>query len=465
MIGQGRLSVMVEQHQHKQPFLGGTSDHLRTTNEDSCQGSKILLGVTGCIAAYKSCEIVRLLQKRGHDVHVVMTPAAQHFVGKTTFEALTHHPVGVGYFDDETGPIPHITLSQEADLYLIAPATAQTIARLSMGMADTLVDGCALAATCPLVVAPAMNVHMYTNKATQDNLKTLAERGVHILTPDQGYLACGYEGAGKLPDPTAIVDEVEKILKDEYQKSTSHSTNRHVSSSSDPYLQIPDDSLADKTVLITAGPTYEPIDPVRFIGNRSSGKMGAALAEDALRRGANVLFVHGPLSVPLPKGAQTYAVQTAQEMYEAVFDLVEQADIIICAAAVSDYRPLTVSDHKLKKGSDEDRALLSNLHLIENPDILKSLGQNETPQRSSQFIVGFAAETDNVVENARKKLMSKGVDMIIANDVSHQETTFGSDQNEVSIITDTDVVRTDLESKERIASQIFSAILKYSALS
>ena len=354
----------------------------------------VLVCVTGCIAAYKSCEIVRCLQRAGARVKVLMTEHATRFVGPTTFRALTHEKVAVGLFDDPEDPIHHISLAQEADVVLVAPATANIIAKMAHGIADDLMSTTLLATRAPIVVAPAMNVGMWEAAATQENIGILKQRGVHVIAPDSGYLACGDVGGGRLPDPWRVAD-VALMAAGE------------------------DGPLAAQHVLITAGGTQEPIDPVRYIGNRSSGKMGAALARAASREGARVTLVLGPASVEPPAGVTCVRVQTAAEMLEAAKTAFEDATIAVCAAAVADYTPARPADHKLKKAFEP----LSTVELTETTDILATLSSS----KGGRIVIGFAAETSDAVAYAQRKLASKGCDAIVANDVSRADSGFGTD--------------------------------------
>lgn len=363
----------------------------------------VVLGVTGCIAAYKACEIVRGLQKAGVRVKVVMTEHAAEFVGPLTFRALTNEPVAIGLFDDPSDPIHHISLAQEADLFMIAPCTANMLAKMANGIADDLLSTTALATTAPILIAPAMNVHMYENAATRNNMALLANRGVEFVEAESGYLACGEVGRGRLADPQTIVNAA--LLE----------------------LGIHGD-MKGMHVLITAGPTIEPIDPVRYITNFSSGKSGYALAEAAAHRGADVTIVSGPVAVDAPHGVTVVPVHTAHQMYDACCEVFPHVDIAIFAAAVADMRPKDAASAKLKKGLDSEA--LKAIELTENPDILATLGHAKT----DQVVIGFAAETDHVIENAKKKLASKNADMIIANQVGHG-LAFGTEGNEVWLIT------------------------------
>lgn len=397
----------------------------------------VLLGVTGCIAAYKACEVVRLLQKAGVRVKVVMTPHAAEFVGPLTFRALTHEPVGLGLFEDPSNPIHHISLAQEADLFLIAPCTANVMAKVAHGIADDLLTTTALATPAPLVLAPAMNVHMYQNAATQSNIALLRSRGVVVIDADAGYQACGDVGAGRLPEPAALVAVVLEMLQGTgLETSTSVDASQSVPlAASQPALAAVSQvapvvqDLLGTSIMVTAGPTVEPIDPVRYVSNHSSGKFGYAIAAAAVERGASVTLVSGPVSLPAPSGVNVVSVRTAREMLAACEEAFDQADAGIFAAAVADVRPVAASNRKLKKGKDD--AALASIELTENPDILSTLGHGKA---QGQLVVGFAAETDDVVENARKKLERKNADMIVANDVSGG-AVFGQDEDDVVFVT------------------------------
>lgn len=389
----------------------------------------VLLGVTGCVAAYKACEVVRGLQKAGLRVKVVMTKNATEFINPGQFRALTREPVAVGTFDDAPGdPIHHISLSKEADVFLIAPCTANVLGKIANGIADDLLTTTAMATTAPLILAPAMNVNMYENDATQQNMAILAERGVRIVDAGSGYLACGDVGKGRLADPADIVDAVLNVL------------------------EISRD-MTGKRVVVTAGPTVEPIDAVRFISNPSSGKMGFALAEAAADRGADVVLVTGPVNLEDPDDVAVIRVKTAQEMLDAVDTVFEDADIAVFSAAVSDFRPEQVADRKLKKGSDDDA--LTTIKLVENPDILATMGAKK---KRGQYVIGFAAETENVVENARKKLESKHADMIVGNQVGESKG-FGTDVNEAVLVTSNGEEQLESMSKRALADRIFDAVL------
>jgi len=393
---------------------------------------KIALGVTGGIAAYKSAEIVRLLQDRGIRVQVIMTRAAQEFVLPLTLAALSGEKVITGMFEpgEEHTPnidsaIEHIAVAQSIDALVVAPATADVLAHFAQGIATDFLTTLYLATTAPVVVAPAMNVNMWNHPATQANLEILRKRGVKVVEPGTGYLACGMTGAGRLADNEAIVAAALETL----------------GASQD---------LNGETVLITAGPTREKIDPVRFLTNRSSGRMGYALVEAALRRGARVLLVSGPTSLTPPGAAELTQVQSAEEMRDAVLKLLPQASIVIKTAAVSDYRPKVTAGQKIKRKGP------MTLELEATPDILKELSS----KRTSQIVVGFAAETDNVLENARQKLVSKNLDAIVVNDVSREGVGFDSERNAVTIITRDEVVEVPETTKWEVAQRVLDQVVE-----
>ncbi|WP_368133841.1 bifunctional phosphopantothenoylcysteine decarboxylase/phosphopantothenate--cysteine ligase CoaBC [Collinsella bouchesdurhonensis] len=394
----------------------------------SSEEKTVLLCVTGCIAAYKSCEILRLLQKAGYRVKVLMTEHATQFVGPTTFRALTHEKVAIGLFDDPEDPIHHISLAQEADVVLVAPATANCIAKMAHGIADDLMSTTLLATKAPILIAPAMNSGMWSAAATQENVEVLKSRGVHFVQPDSGYLACGDIGSGRLPTPEAIADATRSLL----QGST---------------------DLVGEHVLITAGPTHEPIDPVRYIANRSSGKMGLELARAARDRGANVTLIAGPIELPIPAGIETIHVQTASQMYSAAVKAFGRSTIAILAAAVADYTPSAPSDHKLKKAVDP----INSIPLIQTQDILAELSSN----KEDRIVIGFAAETNDVVDYAVAKLKRKGCDAIIANDVSRSDAGFGSSNNRAWWVTSSTVDDLGLLEKRALADEILSRSLLF----
>jgi phosphopantothenoylcysteine decarboxylase/phosphopantothenate--cysteine ligase len=397
----------------------------------------ILVGVTGCIAAYKACELVRCLQKAGARVKVVMTEHASEFVGPTTFRALTHSPVGLGLFDAAADPIHHISLAQWADVFVIAPATANVLAKIACGIADDLLTTTALASRAPLVVAPAMNTAMYEAAATQENLMRLKARGVRVVEPSVGALACGTTGRGHLADVGDIAHEVLEVAKRVVVSSGEGGKDGAAGAcagvragdcarvdAGGAHLPQKNGILAGKRVLITSGRTEEPIDPVRFISNNSSGKMGQALAQAAIDEDASVVVVTGPADITYPAECEVVHVRTALEMLEQASAQALAADIVICAAAVSDFRPSEVAPQKLKKGDSASASALSTIELCENPDILATLASERT---KGQVVVGFAAETQNVEEGARKKLVTKGADFIVGNKVG-DGVTFGQDE-------------------------------------
>jgi phosphopantothenoylcysteine decarboxylase/phosphopantothenate--cysteine ligase len=397
---------------------------------------KIALGVCGGIAAYKSAEIVRQLQDHGVQVQVVMTAAAQEFVRPLTFAALSGEKVITGMFGAGTeqpnldSAVEHIAVAQSIDALLVAPATADTLAKFAQGISNDFLSTLYLATTVPVIVAPAMNVNMWEHPATQANLDILRSRGVAIVEPGSGYLACGMIGAGRLADP-------EKVVAATLER-----------------LGVAQD-LSGETVLITAGPTYEPIDPVRYLGNRSSGKMGYALAEAALRRGARVVLVSGPTALQPPAAAETIFVETAQQMRTAVLDRWEQASLIIMAAAVADYHVKAESPDKIKRDGP------ISLQLEPNPDILADLGSlRQATGKRVPALIGFAAETSHLLENARAKLAKKQVDAIVLNDVSRPGIGFNSDRNEVTIVTSSETIAIPEASKQEVAQKILEAALR-----
>lgn len=385
---------------------------LRSDGRQACA----LVCVTGCIAAYKSCEIVRLLQKAGVRVKVLMSEHATHFVGPTTFRALTHETVAVGLFDDPQDPIHHISLAQEPDVVLVAPATANVMAKMAHGIADDLLSTTLLATNRPIVIAPAMNTGMWEAAATQENLSTLIARGCEIVQPACGRLACGDVGSGKL----ASVEDIARRTLEVLGRTIAGDASGNLAQECAGLLQ-------GKHVVVTAGGTQEAIDPVRYIGNRSSGKFGYAIASAALAMGARVVLVSGPTNLPCPDGVHRIDVVSADDMFQAVDAAFDGADILVCAAAVADYTPVRKADHKLKKANER----LDCIELVETRDILASM----SARKGDRVVVGFAAETDNLIEYASSKLASKGCDAIVANDVSRHDSTFGSDTDKVTWIT------------------------------
>ena len=418
-----------------------TADH-RIGADENAAVKTVLLGVTGGVSIYKSCEVIRGLQKQGIRVKVVMTEHATHFIDPSLFRSLTREPVGLGLFDNPSDPIHHISLAKEADVFCIAPCTANVIGKIAHGIADDLLTTTVMACTSPLIVAPAMNVNMYESAANQANLATLAARGVKIVEAADGYLACGDTGKGKLAPVEDIVSAIMTVLEDGQEETPSFECD-----------------LQGKRVLITAGPTREPIDPVRYISNPSTGKMGFAIADAAQERGADVVLISGPVELANPEGVEVHRVQTALEMMQASAAVVPQCDIAIFTAAVSDMRPAYVSDRKLKKGRDD--AQLANIELTQNPDILKTLAH----QKGDQIVIGFAAETDDVIANATKKLNEKGADMIVANDVSEGKG-FGDDDDRASFVFKADgadaVESLPIMTKRALADEILSKAVSLS---
>jgi phosphopantothenoylcysteine decarboxylase/phosphopantothenate--cysteine ligase len=394
----------------------------------------IVLGVGGGIAAYKAAELARALIQNGHTVQAVMTESAQEFVRPLTFAALTGRKVITGMFSSASpdatlsSAVEHIGVAQEAGLLVVAPATADLLARFAHGLANDFLSTLYLAFTGPVVLAPAMNTNMLLHAATQANLETLRRRGHRIVEPGDGFLACGMTGPGRLAEPDEIAAAVEAEI-----------SGRH--------------DLSGETVLITAGPTQEPLDPVRYISNRSSGKMGYALAEAAASRGARVILISGPVHLAPPRGVQVIPVRTAAEMRTRVFEHLEESDILIKAAAVADFHLSKVPQQKVKK-----TAARISLELDPTPDILSELGRKKNDH---QLLVGFAAETENLQQEARRKLEAKNCDMVVGNLVNREDTGFESDQNEVILALRTgETIPLPLASKREIADRIFDEILK-----
>lgn len=386
----------------------------------------VLLGVSGGIAAYKSAEVVRQLQEQGATVRVIMTHGAQEFITPLTLQALSGHPVHTQLLDEQAEQgMGHIELARWADLLLIAPATADLIARLAAGRADDLLTTVSLATPAPVLLAPAMNQQMWRDQATTDNIETLQRRDVHFIGPAAGEQACGDIGPGRMEQPPAIAAAAAALF--------------HTG------------ALAGKKVVITAGPTRELLDPVRYISNHSSGKMGYALAQAAVDAGAVTTLVSGPVSLDPPEHAKCHRVESAQEMLEACLDLVADCDIFIACAAVADYRPAQIEGQKIKKGAEE-----ISLQLVKNPDIVNAVAAGER----APFTVGFAAETQNVLGYARDKMQRKGLNMIIANDVSDHGIGFNSDENEVTVLWETGEQALSRAGKPTIARQIMDLIAK-----
>ena len=387
----------------------------------------IALGVTGGIGAYKAVEVARGLQKRGHDVVAIMTATATKFVGPITFEAITRRRVITDQFEPgANADIEHIALASSIDLLLVAPATANILGKFANGLADDFLSTLFTATRAPVLVAPAMNTQMFSNDAVRANLDTLARRGVRFVEPGEGYLACGWIGKGRLAEPDEIVAAAEAILR-------------------------PEGPLRGKRVLVTAGPTYEDLDPVRYLGNRSSGRMGFAIAAEAMRRGADVTLVAGPSSVEPPAVRELIRVRSAVEMHEAVMQRGDAADVVIMAAAVADYAPERKAPQKVAKQGET-----ITLTLKKNPDILADLGQRRLTAGRGPLLVGFAAETEDVVARARAKRERKHVDVIVANDVSRADAGFDVDANAVTIVDAHGVEAVPLQSKSGVAAAILT---------
>ena len=386
----------------------------------------VVLGVTGGIACYKAVELVRLLVKAGHRVQVIMTRGALEFVTELTFQTLSGHPVATETFNlTQESEIGHINLADSADLFVIAPATANIIGKIANGIADDLLTTVIMATQAPVVIAPAMNIHMYENPILQENLRKLGRVGYHILEPAEGFLACGYEGKGRLPDPEKIADEVERLLGKK--------------------------DLVGERLLITAGPNREPLDPVGYLSNRSSGKMGYALARAAARRGAEVVLVSGPTALDCPAGVRLIPVITAADMRDAMVKEFATATAVVMAAAVADYRPVVTADRKIKRGKGP-----IELRLEPNPDIVKELSQN----KDGKVMIGFAAETEDLTANAARKLREKNLDMIIANNVAEAGSGFDGDTNIATILDSTGVSQSlPLMSKDELADRIYDHYL------
>jgi phosphopantothenoylcysteine decarboxylase/phosphopantothenate--cysteine ligase len=398
------------------------------------KGKNVLLGVGGGIAAYKACEVLRRLTDAGADVHVVLTSAAQQFVTALTFQSLSQNPVHTDLFNlTEESEMSHIKLADRADLVLIAPATADLIAKATCGMASDLLTTVLLVTRAPVVLAPSMNVNMWEKDIVQKNIKALRERGYQIIEPDEGYLACGWEGKGRLADPEGIVRRAVGVLNAAIPTSKKK-------------------SLSGVKVLVNAGPTREALDPVRFISNPSSGKMGYALADEAIRRGAEVTLVSGPVSLPSPSGVKRIDVQTAEEMLRACQHHFKGCDVFIGTAAVGDYRVEKPLKQKLKKGPAK-----ISLQMTSNPDILKTLS---LAKRNGQVVVGFAAETESTLENAKKKLKNKKLDLIVANEVSPSNKAFQSEDNEVTLVSKHNETKLPRLPKSEVAVRIWNYIEK-----
>lgn len=392
------------------------------------KGKTVLLGVTGSIAAYKMANVVSALVKKGADVHVIMTRNATNFINPITFETLTSHKCLVDTFDRNFEfNVEHVSIAKAADVALIAPATANVIGKIACGIADDMLTTTIMACTCPVLVSPAMNTNMYNNKIFQDNMSRLKEYGYRIIEPDTGRLACGDVGAGKLPGEELLIEMIEKTL-------------------------MPVQDLAGKRVLVTAGPTVEAIDPVRYITNHSSGKMGYAIANAAARRGATVTLVSGPVRVKADADVNVVDIVSAADMFNAVKECMDEQDIIIKAAAVADYTPEVTADHKIKKSADD-----MSIKLKRTEDILKYIGEHK---RDGQIVCGFSMETENLIENSKAKLAKKNADMIVANNLNVEGAGFGVDTNVVTLITKDDVLELEKMTKEQVADAILDRIVR-----
>ena len=388
----------------------------------------VVLGVTGGIAVYKACELLRLLQKRGIDVFVVMTQNACRFVAPLTFETLSGHPVAVDTFDrPQTWEVEHIALAKRADLFLIAPATANIMGKMACGIADDMLSTTVMATRAPVLVAPAMNTGMWENAAVQQNVKTLRARGVEIVAPVSGHLACGDSGAGKLEDVAVIAERACELL---FAKK----------------------DMEGLRVMVTAGPSREALDPVRYISNRSSGKMGYAIAQAAQKRGAEVTLLSGPVAIEAPQGVKLVPFTTTQELLDRASELAREQDLLIQAAAPADYRAKEVAPQKIKKQGGEPMTFT----LVENPDVAATLGK---AKRSGQVFVGFAAETNDVLAHAKDKLARKNLDMIVANDVTRPGAGFDVDTNIVTLITKDGQEALPMMSKAEVAQRILDRAL------
>lgn len=387
----------------------------------------VVLGVTGSIAAYKAANIASMLVKKNVDVHVIMTKNAVNFIHPITFETLTGNKCLVDTFDRNFEfNVEHVSLAKRADVFMVAPASANVIGKIAGGIADDMLTTTIMAATCPKIISPAMNTHMFENPIVQDNIEKLKHYGYEIVEPASGYLACGDTGKGKMPEPKQLVEYIMK----------------HIACEKD---------LLGKKVLVTAGPTIERIDPVRFISNHSTGKMGYAIAKNAMQRGAEVTLITGKTNIKKPMFVKVIDVESAQDMYEAVEENFETQDIVIMSAAVADYRPKTQKTEKIKKSLED-----ACIELERTTDILKAISERKT----HQFICGFSMETENMMENSKNKLKKKNLDMICANNLKVAGAGFGTDTNVVTIITRDETKELPLESKEKVASDIIDCILK-----
>lgn len=394
------------------------------------KGKHIVLGVTGSIAAYKTTSLASMLKKQGADVTVIMTANAANFITPITFETLTGNKCLTDTFDRNFQyNVEHVSLAKQTDLFMIAPASANVIAKAAHGIADDMLTTTLLACQCPKLIAPAMNTRMYQNPIVQDNIKILQNYGMEVITPAVGYLACGDTGEGKMPEPEFLFDSILSALHPKDMKGVK--------------------------VLVTAGPTIEKIDPVRYISNHSTGKMGYAIAAEAMMRGAEVTLVTGKTNITPPANVHAIEITSAAEMADAVKACAEKQDIIIKAAAVADYRPKQIADEKMKKSDDQ-----LNIELERTEDILGFLGAHK---KEGQFLCGFSMETENMIENSRKKLTKKNLDLIVANNLKKEGAGFGTDTNVVTLLSEEDTVELPIMSKAEVAGQLLDYIMKHMA--
>lgn len=393
------------------------------------KGKTVVLGVTGGIAAYKSCELVSRLKKAGAQVHVIMTKNACQFVAPLTFETLSGHPVVCDTFErPETWEVEHVALAKKADLFVVAPATANILAKMTWGIADDMLSTTVLATKAPVLAAPAMNTGMWENAATQENVQKLAARGIRFIGPEGGYLACGDTGKGRMSEPNDIYREIETLL-------------------------CAGQDMQGLSVLVTAGPTRERIDPVRFITNRSSGKMGYAIAQAAAERGAKVTLISGPVNLSAPDGVEVVPVESTRDLYDAMMARCGEADIVIQSAAPADFTPVKQAKQKIKKQNGSELTLT----FAQTPDVAAAVGEKKRP---GQILVGFAAETNDVLENAEGKLRRKNLDMIVANDVTAPGAGFDVDTNVVAFVTRDKTEQMPMLLKSQVAGELLDRVMK-----
>lgn len=393
------------------------------------KGKTVVLGVTGGIAAYKSCELVSRLKKAGAQVHVIMTKNACQFVAPLTFETLSGHPVVCDTFErPETWEVEHVALAKKADLFVVAPATANILAKMTWGIADDMLSTTVLATKAPVLAAPAMNTGMWENAATQENVQKLAARGIRFIGPEGGYLACGDTGKGRMSEPNDIYREIETLL-------------------------CAGQDMQGLSVLVTAGPTRERIDPVRFITNRSSGKMGYAIAQAAAERGAKVTLISGPVNLSAPDGVEVVPVESTRDLYDAMMARCGEADIVIQSAAPADFTPVKQAKQKIKKQNGSELTLT----FAQTPDVAAAVGEKKRP---GQILVGFAAETNDVLENAEGKLRRKNLDMIVANDVTAPGAGFDVDTNVVTFVTREKTEQMPMLLKSQVAGELLDRVMK-----